>query len=269
MGYHAQITFAFLSLRGKYRRSLEEAVDDHAVLLAAKVRALGAIDDAGVVTPEHVMRDALLQVSQASLECRISVSVPNRYAHYIVGRGLSSPSYSSSVADDVSAALHAWQQFRSASESGYGSSGSGGRGTAFRAPPGAQEVHEKWLSIRAAYLNAWAARGANMECLAAKIDGFMASQAPQRERDWEMHEAAKMGREERRQRAAGAAVARRQSQAASATRASLLASRRAEKAQDRPHRHRCRSRRCTANTPEMKELRCLRRLTSLTGRWPR
>jgi len=241
LGYHAKVTFAYVAFRGKFRRSLEEAVDDHAVLLAAKVHALGMIEDESQARPEDVMEEALLQVHQADLGCRISISMPNRYAHYLVGRGLTSPSYGSSSSRDLSAALRAWQQFRLASD-GDSPPTSGGRGTAFRAPPGASEVQEKWLRIRAAYLDAWANRGANVERLAGKIDGLMASRAPHRERDWENHEEARMAREERRQRAEEAASAHRQ---------------------DRSRLH---NRRAGIST-EAQELHCLRRLAALTGRW--
>lgn len=261
MGYHAQVTFAYLVLRGRWRRRLEDAVDDHAVLLAAKVRALGAVETTGLAEPEEVMRDALSQLYRADVACRIVVSMPSRYSHYLIGRSLASPSYNSSSPADVSAALNAWREFQLASETGCRSPGTGGRGTAFRAPPGAPEVWEKWLHVRAAYLGAWAARDAEVGRLATDIDGLMAGCASKRERDWELHEAACMAREERRQRVDQAAAVRRQ--AASTAKAS----RRKPPGATRAARARGRRAAAWAASREDQELRCLRRLAALTMRW--
>eukprot|EP00427_Karlodinium_veneficum_P047212 CAMPEP_0169231938 /NCGR_PEP_ID=MMETSP1016-20121227/26790_1 /TAXON_ID=342587 /ORGANISM="Karlodinium micrum, Strain CCMP2283" /LENGTH=416 /DNA_ID=CAMNT_0009311129 /DNA_START=691 /DNA_END=1939 /DNA_ORIENTATION=+ len=212
-GYYAHVTFAYLQLRGRWHQHLSDAIDDHSVLVAAKLRVLLRVEeDSGVLQPEHPIREALLQIHQEGVSCRVSVSMPNRYAHYLVGRALNSPTYNTSSVVDIDAAVCAWRQFRLASETGSQPPSTGGRGTGFRAPPGSEEILQKWLKIRSAYLDLWRQRGADVESLAAKLDGLLAACAPHRERDWELHERAAMAREEKRQRAAELGAAHRQEQ---------------------------------------------------------
>mmetsp|Transcript_93232 Transcript_93232/g.164945 ORF Transcript_93232/g.164945 Transcript_93232/m.164945 type:complete len:608 (+) Transcript_93232:105-1928(+) len=220
--FHAQVGFAYFTMRAKWRKQLTDAVEDYAMLIVIKLRLLeaatfsiGACQETALGTTEcsqetalstteamraklqAVLADAFTEqgIGQAELGLRISVSMPTRYAHYLVGRNLCSPCYS---VEEWPSALHTWLNFQAACEEGPHT---GGRGTAFRAPPGSQKITERWQRIRCAYIDAWAERGADRSHVGAELDSLMEQRAGWRQQEWEMVEAASMAREERQQRA--------------------------------------------------------------------
>lgn len=209
--YHAQVGFAYFTMRTRWRQSLADAVEDYAILIVIKLRLLEAaavpgtscqdVSPSGAEDMELKLQDAFADafadqgVAQAQLGLRICVSIPTRYAHYLVGRSLRSPSY---TAEELPKALHTWLAFRAAGEEGQHT---GGPGTAFRAPPGAQKIKDTWQRVRTAYMESWAERGLDADRLGAELDSFMERRADHREHEWEMVESASMAREERQQRA--------------------------------------------------------------------
>jgi len=196
------VGFAFFMLTSRWRRALDQAVDDHVMLLAIKSQTLQ-----GGRSPEfpleEKLRMAIADVLQsldedqvADLGFGVSVRVSAAWARLFVGRHLNSPTF---ALKELSLALRAWRCFRKADERQPGHTG-GGHSVLDRAPPTSPEMVEMWQRIRQAYLDAWANHCPSVCQLAVRIDGLAAQQAGRRQRQWERLEAVRMTHEEHFQR---------------------------------------------------------------------
>eukprot|EP00927_Polykrikos_kofoidii_P020588 TRINITY_DN19804_c2_g1_i1.p1 TRINITY_DN19804_c2_g1~~TRINITY_DN19804_c2_g1_i1.p1 ORF type:complete len:770 (-),score=88.28 TRINITY_DN19804_c2_g1_i1:183-2492(-) len=198
--YTAKVTFDWLSLRGRRRRRLAQALDDHIVLIAIKTRALFLSSDLQIESLafprafEEKLGAAILDVLKengltwSNFGFDLHVSVP---AYHWVGRALSSPVYTMT---DLKTGLNMWRRFREA----RGQYGVGGAGLLFRCSPG--EATQIWQRVRELYSAIWAQRGWDADVVLTKLDAMEAEFAHRRWRQLERWERTRMDREERFQR---------------------------------------------------------------------
>lgn len=200
--YHAQVGFGLLTLVSQWRRLLAEAENDLSVLLSIK-RSDGVESssfDVQDLQRQEAFQAAILKAikeqdsSQERIRIRIHITMSTRYTAHLIGRCLRSPSYD--AIHEFDAAMKAWCLFRAACG---GPCISGGRGTAYCAPPRGSESAALWNQIRNAYLTTWAKRSSEVGNRESRLDLLAASYQGCREREWEFQECRLMAMEEKRQ----------------------------------------------------------------------